>query len=365
MFRCLPVLQLKSTSSASRRLSSALSREKLRYRSSSSRQRLENGARPRGHSSSHSSTSFAAASAAATAVSGGLLVTMVLGWEREAGGVLCESAAAAVAIKQPLQETRPTMTPISSERKELRRVALAHLTKSANRLEAVADDNDPRREHSRHEKEEEGRGGTGVGSTVALAAAPLRGREVVGSEGDDGGDGRDGEEAPLKLPPNLYDVDRILEKTPLLRSNNAFHDTLNNDDALSCPYVLNRPGQEGGGIEAVVRFGRSIAGHPKIVHGGVTALTFDNLFGMALFMANAGAVFTAFIKVDYKAALPCQTTAIVDITIDRKEGRKLFVTGRLKSLDGTVTYSSAEALFIKPREASPGTENGLIQGVVV
>lgn len=35
----------------------------------------------------------------------------------------------------------------------------------------------------------------------------------------------------------------------------------------------------------------------QIVHGGVTALTFDNLFGMALFMANAGAVFTAFIKV--------------------------------------------------------------------
>lgn len=35
----------------------------------------------------------------------------------------------------------------------------------------------------------------------------------------------------------------------------------------------------------------------QIVHGGMTALTFDNLFGMALFLANAGSVFTAFIKV--------------------------------------------------------------------
>ncbi len=80
---------------------------------------------------------------------------------------------------------------------------------------------------------------------------------------------------------------------------------------------------------------------------------------------------------DYKAPLPCLTTAVVDITIDRKEGRKLFVSGRLKSLDGAVTYSSAEALFIKPREerkkpggaTGAGAEGGgsskLIQGLVV
>lgn len=77
-------------------------------------------------------------------------------------------------------------------------------------------------------------------------------------------------------------------------------------------------------------------------------------------------------QVEYKAPLPCLTTAFVDITIDRKEGRKLFVTGRLKSLDGSVTYSSAEALFIKPREAAPGASggagdgsSGLLRGIVV
>lgn len=38
------------------------------------------------------------------------------------------------------------------------------------------------------------------------------------------------------------------------------------DDAISCPYVLNRRGDEGEGegIEAVVRFGKAIAGHPKV-----------------------------------------------------------------------------------------------------
>lgn len=77
-------------------------------------------------------------------------------------------------------------------------------------------------------------------------------------------------------------------------------------------------------------------------------------------------------QVDFKAPLPCLTTTVVDITVDRKEGRKLYVTGRLKSLDGTVTFSSAEALFIKPKEASSaggggrdGDPSELIRGLVV
>lgn len=58
-------------------------------------------------------------------------------------------------------------------------------------------------------------------------------------------------------------------------------------------------------------------------------------------------------QVDYKAPLPCLSTVVVDVSIDRVEGRKLFVTGRLKSIDGEVLFACAEALFIKPR-APPG-----------
>lgn len=39
----------------------------------------------------------------------------------------------------------------------------------------------------------------------------------------------------------------------------------------------------------------------------------------------------------------------MNVTIDRVEGRKLFVSGRLHSLDKTVLYASADALFIKPK----------------
>lgn len=53
---------------------------------------------------------------------------------------------------------------------------------------------------------------------------------------------------------------------------------------------------------------------------------------------------------DYAAPLPCLTTTVVDVAVDRVEGRKIFVTGRLKSLDGVTHYASAEALFIQPRK---------------
>lgn len=35
----------------------------------------------------------------------------------------------------------------------------------------------------------------------------------------------------------------------------------------------------------------------QIVHGGIMALTFDNLCGWALFLQGAGAVVTAYLKV--------------------------------------------------------------------
>ena len=36
------------------------------------------------------------------------------------------------------------------------------------------------------------------------------------------------------------------------------------DDRIRCPYVLNKPGPGVEGMEAVVRFGKSVAGHPKV-----------------------------------------------------------------------------------------------------
>lgn len=71
----------------------------------------------------------------------------------------------------------------------------------------------------RHALEKEGTRGD-VGGTAATTLGEGGGNAV--------GAALDGDETQ-RLPPNMYDVDRILAKTPLLRHDNAFHDTLNSE----------------------------------------------------------------------------------------------------------------------------------------
>lgn len=51
---------------------------------------------------------------------------------------------------------------------------------------------------------------------------------TAGSEGGDDGDDDGGD-----LPIHLYDLDRVLNKTPLAQTDNAFHDTMNGKFSLS------------------------------------------------------------------------------------------------------------------------------------
>lgn len=62
-------------------------------------------------------------------------------------------------------------------------------------------------------------------------------------------------------------------------------------------------------------------------------------------------------QVDYKAPLPCLTTALVNITIDRVEGRKRFISARLQSLDEVVLFASADALLIKQKPNKNATSS--------
>ncbi|CAM9621809.1 unnamed protein product [Phaeothamnion confervicola] len=153
----------------------------------------------------------------------------------------------------------------------------------------------------------------------------------------------------------LIDVDHLLEQFSTYKDDHAVHETLNGHTMLQAPFVLHH--KEGGGaaVKAVVRFGRATRGHPQLVHGGIAALIFDNLFGWAMFLGGTTHVFTANLQVDYVKPLPCDTVCLVSVGLDRREGRKLYLRGELTSLDGGVTYQRATSLFIIPR---PG------QGVV-
>ncbi|KAG5178200.1 HotDog domain-containing protein [Tribonema minus] len=153
----------------------------------------------------------------------------------------------------------------------------------------------------------------------------------------------------LSKDSKLLDVDRLLATNPAYKRDHVFHDTLNHYQGVQCPYVTYD--RDSNSLKAVVRFGEQTRGHPNLVHGGITSLTFDNLLGWLQFLEGRMAVLTAYLHVDFKAPLPTTTQTMVEVKMDRQEGRKLFMVGAIMSLDGNITYATCTSLFVIPKDA--------------
>jgi acyl-coenzyme A thioesterase PaaI-like protein len=109
---------------------------------------------------------------------------------------------------------------------------------------------------------------------------------------------------------------------------------------------------EDGRIGGTARFGRYHLGRNGAVHGGALALLFDSLLGFTAFtLGNSRYQRTAYLHVNYRQIVPVERELGVDATIDRTEGRKIFVSGRL--LDGDTVLCEAEALFVKLKPGQP------------
>ena len=88
-----------------------------------------------------------------------------------------------------------------------------------------------------------------------------------------------------------------------------------------------------GRIRGVAQFRRFHLGRNGAVHGGCIAQLFDSLLGFTAFRLTRSLYQrTAFLHVDYRAIVPIETELQVDAGVDRVDGRKMFLTGRL--LDG-------------------------------
>eukprot|EP00611_Tribonema_gayanum_P030780 TRINITY_DN864_c0_g1_i2.p1 TRINITY_DN864_c0_g1~~TRINITY_DN864_c0_g1_i2.p1 ORF type:complete len:496 (-),score=16.16 TRINITY_DN864_c0_g1_i2:320-1807(-) len=153
----------------------------------------------------------------------------------------------------------------------------------------------------------------------------------------------------LSKDSKLLDVDRLLATNPAYKRDHVFHDTLNHYQGVQCPYVTYD--RDNNSLKAVVRFGEQTRGHPNLVHGGITSLTFDNLLGWLQFLEGRMAVLTAYLHVDFKAPLPTTTQTMVEVKMDRQEGRKLFMVGAIMSLNGSITYATCTSLFVIPKDA--------------
>ncbi|WP_018506097.1 PaaI family thioesterase [Parafrankia discariae] len=97
-----------------------------------------------------------------------------------------------------------------------------------------------------------------------------------------------------------------------------------------------------------VTFGRHYLTVNGAVHGGALPLAFDEALAM---LANTGRPFarSVYLNVTYRALTRVDVPLRLDATVDRVEGRKLFLTGRL--FDGDTLCADAEGLFVQLRPA--------------
>jgi acyl-coenzyme A thioesterase PaaI-like protein len=109
---------------------------------------------------------------------------------------------------------------------------------------------------------------------------------------------------------------------------------------------------EDGRIRGWARFARFHLGRNGAVHGGALGMLFDTVLGLTTSVLTGGPrQRTAYLKIDYRHIVPIEKELQIDAGIDRVEGRKIFVSGRLS--DGDTLLTEAEALFVRLKPGQP------------
>lgn len=115
------------------------------------------------------------------------------------------------------------------------------------------------------------------------------------------------------------------------------------------PYVITRI--EDSSATAVVEFTDTHLGGNGAVHGGHIPAMFDDLLGIFVGLKAQTGSRTAYLKVDYRRITPINRPLRVELSIDKVEGRKTFISGRL--LDSGELCAEVEALFIRLLPGQP------------
>ena len=100
------------------------------------------------------------------------------------------------------------------------------------------------------------------------------------------------------------------------------------------------------GIEAHGTFGAAYEGPPGHVHGGMIALAFDEMLGIANIAAGHPGM-TARLTIHYRKPTPLFHDLQFRAGVDRIEGRRIM--SRAELWDGDTLTAQAEGLFVRPR----------------
>lgn len=102
--------------------------------------------------------------------------------------------------------------------------------------------------------------------------------------------------------------------------------------------------RDGDEVVATVTLRAAHEGAPSRAHGGVVSALFDDVYGFILSILRTPA-FTGQLSIRFEAGTPLHVPLTCRVRLDRRDGRKLHMTGELTTPDGTVCARST-ALFI-------------------
>ncbi|MEE6139619.1 PaaI family thioesterase [Mycobacterium sp. 050128] len=109
---------------------------------------------------------------------------------------------------------------------------------------------------------------------------------------------------------------------------------------------------EDGRMAGWARFARFHLGRNGAVHGGSLGMLFDSVLGLTTsVLTGSPRQRTAYLKIDYRNIVPIEKELQFDAGIDKVDGRKIFVSGKLT--DGDTLLAEAEALFVKLKPGQP------------
>ncbi|XP_039102127.1 acyl-coenzyme A thioesterase THEM4 isoform X2 [Hyaena hyaena] len=127
----------------------------------------------------------------------------------------------------------------------------------------------------------------------------------------------------------------------------------------SQPQLFPRNFEEGLGFEYVMfhnhaedktvcifQGGPYLQGAPGFLHGGAIATMIDSTFGISALIVG-GIVMTASLNINFKRPIPLYSVVVINSQVDKVEGRKLFLSCNVQSVDEKTLYSEATSLFVK------------------
>lgn len=83
----------------------------------------------------------------------------------------------------------------------------------------------------------------------------------------------------------------------------------------------------------------------RYVHGGAIATMIDTVTG-SLATLLSGPVMTANLNINYRSPIPLGSTVLLESCLDKKEGRKTYISCKVTSTDGSRVHTETTALFL-------------------